>query len=108
MAKGNITFLPADGKGPSAGAAITDGQFHVDGLTPGKKIVQVVGEKGVQFARSSEEMARTAQQGAPRADTTGIVERADTIPPDAEGNNVEVEIKPGQQSLDFKLKAKKG
>jgi hypothetical protein len=41
---GSVTFNPADGKGPSVGAPITDGKYRFDakaGLTPGKKQVDI-------------------------------------------------------------------
>jgi hypothetical protein len=106
VANGSITFLPADGHGPAVGGSIVDGQYQVENLIPGKKFVQIIGLKKVNFALSNEEMQRRARENAKRGDTTGIVERADEIPADAEGNNRQIEIKPGSQTLDFDLKPK--
>jgi len=33
-----------------------------------------------------------------------MVERADVVPPDAQGNNTVVELKAGRQQLDFDLR----
>ena len=101
---GSITFLPADGQGPSAGAAITGGQYRVDEITPGEKTVQIVGLKEIAFARSSAEMAQQAEEAARRGTAAAPVEQASEIPADAEGNNATVEVKPGKQTLDFQLK----
>jgi hypothetical protein len=107
VANGAITFIPADGLGPVAGGTITDGQYEIAKLTPGKKIVQIIGVKKINFAVSNEEMERQAKENAKRGDTTGIVERADEIPPDAEGNNRQVDLPAGKQTLDFELKSRK-
>ena len=100
---GWITFLPVDGKGPTCGGPITVGKYQADLLTPGKKTVQIIGVKAVKFAMSSEEMANAARSATARGDGTGIIDRADTVPADAVGNNAVVEIKPGPQTLDFQL-----
>ena len=47
---GYITFLPADGKGPSGAGPIEGGHFTVDNLTPGPKVVKVEADKKVPFA----------------------------------------------------------
>jgi hypothetical protein len=106
VGNGAITFLPADGHGPVVGAPIVDGNYQIDNLVPGKKTVQIVAVKKVNFALSNEEMERRARESAKRGDTTGIVERADEISPDADGNNRQVEVKPGSQTFDFDLKPK--
>jgi hypothetical protein len=36
-------------------------------------------------------------------DSTVLIDPADIIPPDAEGNNATMELKPGAQTLDFSL-----
>lgn len=101
---GYITFAPADGRGPSAGGPIAAGAYQLDKITPGTKQIQIIGVKAVPFARNSEDMARMAAEAAQRGDTTGIIDRADEVPADAAGNNAQVEIKPGPQTLDFHLK----
>ncbi|HEV3418359.1 MAG TPA: hypothetical protein VG056_16160 [Pirellulales bacterium] len=108
VGNGSIVFQPADGRGPTAGAAISDGRYQVESLMPGKKIVQIIAVKKINFAVSNEEMERQAKENANRGDTTGIVERADEIPADAVGNNREITVQPGTQTVDFELKRKPG
>jgi hypothetical protein len=105
---GAITFLPVDGRGPSAGGPIVKGNYRVAGLKPGQKTVQIVGVKAVPFVRSSEEMARMAAEAAQHGDATGIIDRADEIPSDAMGNNARIEVKAGKQERDFHLKQPEG
>jgi hypothetical protein len=102
--KGTITFLPADGQGPAAGGEIRDGQYRVDDLTPGAKIVQIEAFQDIPYARSSEESARQAEEAMRRGGTGTAAEKAATIPPNAEGNNATVEVEPGKQTFDFHLK----
>ena len=101
---GEITFTPVDGIGPTAGGRIKDGQYTVESLTPGRKTVKVMAVKAVPFARSTEEMARRAAKNKSKGDGSGLIDPADTIPPDADGNNATHEIKPGKQTLDLSLK----
>jgi hypothetical protein len=101
---GMVNFLPADGKGPSAGGPIRQGRYSVAGLQPGPKIVQVRAVKQVNFARSQQEMEEMAAAARARGDTTGIIERADIIPPDAVGNNATLDVKPGPQTHHLVLK----
>jgi hypothetical protein len=108
VGNGSIEFQPADGRGPTAGAAISDGRYQVDSLVPGKKIAQIIAVKKINFAASNEEMERQAKENAVRGDTNGIVERADEIPADAVGNNREINVQPGKQTVDFELKRKPG
>ncbi len=108
VADGTITFLPADGKGPSAGGKITDGRYTVSPITPGRKLVQIVSVKKVNFARSTEELAKMHEAEKARGNTTGLVDPADLIPANAEGNNAEVEVKQGNNPLDFALKKPAG
>jgi len=42
--QGAITFLPADGKGPTAATPIADGKYSVK-VAPGKKLVKIEGYK---------------------------------------------------------------
>jgi hypothetical protein len=101
---GEVTFTPVDGIGPTSGGRIKDGQYTVDGLTPGRKTVKVMAVKAVPFARSTEEMARRAAENKSKGDGSGLIDPADTIPPDAEGNNATHEIKAGKQTLNLDLK----
>jgi hypothetical protein len=106
VGNGSITFTPK--VGPVVGGMITDGRYQVDGLTPGTNKVQIVAVKKVNFAASNAELERQAKENATHGDATGIVERADEIPEDADGNNRDIDIKPGKQTLDFDLKRKAG
>ncbi len=103
VGNGNIVFRPEDGKGPIVGEKITDGRYRIDAITPGPKRVEIIGVKKIDFARSQGEMAEAAKDRANRGDKSGIVERADVIPPDAKGNNEVVEVPPGQSVRDFAL-----
>jgi hypothetical protein len=104
VASGMVTLQPADGKGPTAGGPIVNGRYKVENVKPGPKVVRVEAVKAVPFARSSEEMARRAAENKARGDGTGIIDRADVIPADAEGNNALVELRPGSQEHDLHLK----
>jgi hypothetical protein len=108
IGKGYITFLPATGDGPTSGGPIADGQYRVDDLTPGKKLVQIVGVKKVNFPTSNDELARQWKAKAQHGDSTGTIGRAEEVPTDAPGNNSEVEVKEGEQLLDFAVKRKTG
>ena len=105
VGNGHIVMQPVDGKGASCGGEIKDGKFSVE-TTPGKKLVQIIAVKKINFGRPSpQEQARLLREAAARGDHSGILERADAIPPNAQGNNVEVEVKSGSQTLDFNLKS---
>lgn len=101
---GTITFLPADGKGPQVGGKILNGRYTVADVPPGPKVVQVDAVKAVTFARTSDEMARRATASIGRGNRAGIIDPADIIPANAEGNHAAVAIKPGKQALNFHLK----
>jgi hypothetical protein len=105
---GFVTFLPADGKGPSVGGALENGRYTVENITPGPKVMKVEAVKAVKFARSSQEMADMAAARKAKGDDSGMIERADVIPPDAEGNNAPVEIKAGAQTINIHLKKPAG
>src|SRR5215831_19508861 len=92
VGNGYITFTPVDGKGPPAGGQIEAGQYLVDNLTPGPKLVKIEAVKKVNFALTSEEMAKRAAVNKFFGDGSGLVEPADVIPPNAEGNNTRVTV----------------
>lgn len=104
VGNGYITFLSADGEGPSTGGEISDGRYTVENLTPGPKIVKIEAVKAVPFARSSEEMAKRAAENRTKGDGSGLIDPADMIPVAAVGNNAEVEVVPGKHTRDFHLK----
>jgi hypothetical protein len=101
---GSITLTPADGKGPVVGGEIREGKYAMTKITPGPKVARIEAYKKVNFASSSQEMMDRAAEAKKRGDDSGLVEPADVIPPNAEGNNQKVEIKRGDQKLDFHLK----
>lgn len=102
--QGVITFLPADGKGSAASADIEAGRFTVEEVMPGPKVVQITATRTVPFARSSEEMAQRHAAAKAKGNHTGIIDPADVIAADAEGNNQTVEVKAGVQTMNFALK----
>src|SRR5262245_51458423 len=59
---GTISFRPADGKGQVFAARITDGAYDIPEAMPGNRVVNIHGMKKVNFALSSEESARLAEQ----------------------------------------------
>src|SRR5437870_135240 len=101
---GSITFLAADGKGATAGGMIEGGRFAVHNVVPGPKVVKIEAVKKVPFARNSEDMAKRAAVNKFIGDGSGLIDPADVIPPNAEGNNEKVDIQPGKHSRDFHLK----
>jgi hypothetical protein len=103
---GYITFTPADGKGKDAGGPIATGRYRVSDLPPGPKVVKVIGVKKVNFASTSEEMKRKADEARKAGNYGGLVDPADTIPENAQGNNAQIELKVGENSKDFHLKKK--
>lgn len=102
--EGNITFTPADGKGKDAGGEIKDGSYEVKGVPPGPKVVRIIAVKKVNFASTSEEMQQKAEAARKAGNHDGLVDPADIIPENAEGNNAKIEVKAGLNKLDFNLK----
>jgi hypothetical protein len=98
--KGVISFLPADGQGPSCGCAVADGWYKAQ-LTPGKKNVRIVEMKVYDHIPTREEVA---QEAAKRARVGGYADAGELFPLNAVGNNVEIEVKSGSQTFDFPLK----
>jgi hypothetical protein len=104
VADGFITFTPVDGKGKDGGAPISAGRYTVRDLPPGPKLVQVIATRKVNFASTSEEMKQRAAVARQKGDHNGLVDPADVIPANAEGNNVRVEVATGNSTRDFHLK----
>lgn len=104
--KGNITFRPNGGTGRSFGAKIANGVFTADQARPGSYTAAVVGVKKIDFAMSSEEAARKANENKAKLGQLAgqVSEAADYIPEDAEGNGKTVEITAGSQTIDFDVK----
>jgi hypothetical protein len=94
VAKGSISFQPADGKGPSSGGEILNGNYAVDDIQPGTKVVQIVGVKQAQSVpRTSDEVANQSNQP----------ESSQLIPANSSGNNQEFTVTSGEQTKDFAL-----
>jgi hypothetical protein len=104
VAQGVVTLLPADGKGGAASGDIGNGKFKLENVQPGPKVVQVTATREVPFARSSEDMARRYAEAKARGNATGLIDPADVIPADAEGNNQTMEVSAGAQNLTLALK----
>lgn len=102
--EGWIRFQPADGKGPDAAAPISDGRYTVANMLPGPKVVNVHATKQINFAKSTEELAKRHAENKAKGDASGLVDPADIIPNNAEGNNVTIEIAAGTHARDFALK----
>jgi hypothetical protein len=90
VARGMISFLPADGKGSPAAGEISAGRYAVADVAPGPKVVKVDTAPAVSFPRGREERAQTPPLPAP-------------APVGTLGNNARVEIHAGSQTLDFHL-----
>jgi hypothetical protein len=104
VGEGYVTFTPSDGKGKEAGGPIANGQYSLAGLQPGPKLVKVIAVKKVSFASTSAEMQQKAAVAQKAGNYDGLVDPADTIPDNAEGNNVTIEVKAGEQTRDLHLK----
>jgi hypothetical protein len=102
--KGYITFTPTDGKGQDVGAPIRDGRYAIAEMPPGPKTVKVTATRKVNFASTSEEMKKRAEEARKAGNHDGLVDPADIIPDNAEGNNAEVDIPRGSSTKDFHLK----
>ena len=103
--KGTISFRPMDGTGQTFGARITDGKYTaVERATSGTKTVVITGTKKINHYMSSEESYKKAEE-ARKAGKQWVdgMEPADYIAEDAEGNSKQVEILPGDQTIDFSI-----
>jgi hypothetical protein len=102
--QGFISFRPTDGTGQSFAAQIADGRYTVPKAVPGRRTAVITGVREVNFYSSSAESYKKAEEarkaGSLQAD---VAEAADYIAEDAEGNSKEVEIQPGDQTLDFAI-----
>ncbi|MBM3965186.1 MAG: hypothetical protein FJ308_09005 [Planctomycetes bacterium] len=105
--KGMMTFTPADGSGSVVGCDIKNGKFYAKGVTPGRNVLLVTAVKQVTFARSSEEMAQMAQGPAAQEGIVGLIDPADLIPSNAEGNNQIHTFQTGSNQLELAIKKSK-
>ena len=96
---GRGAFAPSDGRGAVGSAQIEAGKYHVENVPPGKKIVQIIGVKQIDFPKTHEEAAEAAKRSR-----GALPETADEVPADAQGNNQPVDTVGGDQELNFDLK----
>jgi len=99
--EGWIHITPADGIGQPASAPVKNGRYAIRELQPGPKIVLIEAVPEIPHAKTTAEMEERARKGLPPADVAVL------IPPDAEGNNVTIELAAGQHVRDFALSRKK-
>jgi hypothetical protein len=91
--KGTIRFEPADGQGPAEELPIINGEYQKMRVTPGKKIVRIVGFKKVGEYR-------------PTGPESPLMDQLEPYIPARynEQSTLEREIKPGKQEpIDFNL-----
>jgi hypothetical protein len=93
LAKGWITFHPADQKGVACGGEVIDGSYCVKQVPPGKKRVRL---------SNLHEAERVTDKGGTQR--VRLLRSRDEIPADAVGNDQVVEVTGGTQVLDFELK----
>ncbi len=92
--EGFISFLPSDSRNSTYGAPIQNGKYSAT-VRPGKYSVVVSGgARGKAYPKTQEEL-KTARDRD--------LELSDQVPPEAKGNNREVEIKAGGQELNIIL-----
>lgn len=103
IAKGMITFTPADGKGSVVGCNIENGKYLATGVTPGKNVLTVAAVKQVTFSRSSEEMSKMAASNAGNGGIQGLIDPADIVPANAKGNAAEHSVNTGSNTIDLQL-----
>lgn len=101
--KGMVTFTPEGTAGSVVGAEIVAGKYTAKGVAPGKNIVQVVAVKSVPFVRSSEEMAKMAEEQKGKTKIDGLIDPADVVPANAVGNNAAHNFIEGSNKLDLTL-----
>ena len=101
--KGYISFQPSNGRGKSFAAPIAEGAYYAEQAIPGRMTAIIAGTREVNFYASSAESYQKADEARKAGRLADVAEAADYIVPDAEGNSKEVEILPGDQTLDFSI-----
>jgi hypothetical protein len=91
LEKGLISFVPADGKGPTAAAPVTDGKYSLK-VAPGKKLVKI---EGYQV---------TGQHPFSRYNPRVVVEQKQILPSRYNTNSeLARDIAPTDRTCDFAL-----
>lgn len=97
LTRGVIVFVPTDGTGSACGGLVRDGEYRVSGIQPGVKLVTIKAAPVVPEATTSEAMYERS--------TVKPVEDMSQLPiPQAAGNNAEVTVVAGDQTMDFLLR----
>jgi hypothetical protein len=92
---GYISFSPKS-SGITIASEVKDGKYSISEVVPGSYTAIIVGTKKLNhYSSSAEAYANAAKSGG------HVAEAADYIAPDASGNNKQVDINPGAQTLDF-------
>jgi hypothetical protein len=94
---GFISFVPDDGRGPTFGAPIKEGKYELQGLTPGKKHIEITASSRYELPKGSPDPAQVKPGPAAAAPPP-------LIPVDAVGNNQTIEVTSSTSKLDFHLK----
>jgi hypothetical protein len=100
LVKGTVRLEPLGGQGATAGGTVQDGYYEVSSLKPGRYRLHVEGEAVGYGGRSQEEWMKLSDK-----EQKALTENP--LPDDAEGNDVMVEVKGGNQTQDVTLKSKK-
>ena len=93
---GYISFSPKK-SGQTLAGPITDGKYSIPEATPGKFTAVIVGRKKINHYSTSAEAYANASKNA------HVSEAADYIAQEAAGNNKEVDVSAGAQTLDFAI-----
>ena len=101
--KGMVTITPADGVGSVVGCNIEAGKFKASGVQPGKNVMLVTAVKEVTFSRNTEDMSRMAASQASQGGVAGLIDPADLIPANAEGNSKQYEFVEGTNRVEMVL-----
>lgn len=99
LGTGFISFASEDEQGGTAGGDIEAGRYRVTKLKPGKYRAHIAGRPPGPIIQpgSKEAMRQMSDQE--------IKAMIDPLPPDVTGNGQLVEIKSGEQTIDFKLES---
>jgi hypothetical protein len=118
LEKGTITFTCLEGMGGNCAGMVTDGQYSVDNVIPGKNRVEIKADTSVasgsklsyeEAMSRSQEMRKLAEaakkKNVDRTDVKKKIQRLHTslVTPETVGNNQVMEISLGRQTKDVSL-----
>lgn len=101
--KGAISFRSADGRGPSIGGMIENGQYSIEKAVPGSRIAVISAIDEGKVIASRDEAMKLIEEAKAEGKQPFEAMRVDLVPPTAKGNSETVEIAPGSQTLDFAI-----